>query len=80
MPAKNDLNFELLEKLQKSFKEEENGDIRKRILILLLLMANRLFKSIEELEYLLHHLLDEGELVINWGRKIKNKCNVIITV
>lgn len=43
-------------------------------------VANRLFKSIEELEYLLHHLLNEGELVIKWGRKIKNKGDALITV
>jgi hypothetical protein len=43
-------------------------------------IANRLFKSIEELEYLLHPLLNEGELIIKWGRKIKNKGNACITV
>jgi hypothetical protein len=43
-------------------------------------VANRLFKSIKELEYLLHYLLNEGELVIKWGRKIKNKGDALITV
>jgi hypothetical protein len=43
-------------------------------------IANRLFQSIEELEYLLHQLLNEGELVIKWERKIKNKGNALITV
>lgn len=43
-------------------------------------VANRLFKSIEELEYLLHQLLNEGELVIKWGRKLKNKGDAIIPV
>jgi len=43
-------------------------------------IANRLFKSIEELEFLLHQLLNEGELIIKWGRKLKNKGNAIITV
>ena len=43
-------------------------------------IANRLFKSIEELECLLHQLLNEGELIIKWGRKLKNKENAIITV
>ena len=43
-------------------------------------VANRLFKSIEELEYLLHQLLNEGGLVIKWGRKIKNKGYALITV
>jgi len=43
-------------------------------------IANRLFKSIEELEVLLHKLLNEGELVIKWGRKIKNKGNAVITI
>ncbi len=36
-------------------------------------IANRLFKSIEELEALLNRLLNEGELIIKWERKIKNK-------
>jgi transposase len=43
-------------------------------------IANRLFKSIEELELLLHQLLNEGKLIIKWERKLKNKGNVIITV
>jgi transposase len=43
-------------------------------------IANRLFKSIEELEAWLHQLLNEGELVIKWGRKLKNKGNAVITV
>lgn len=42
-------------------------------------IANRLFKSIEELEFLLHKLLNEGELVIKWERKLKSKGNAIIT-
>jgi DNA-directed RNA polymerase specialized sigma subunit len=37
MLAKNHLSTEQVEKLQKALKEEENGDIRERILILLLL-------------------------------------------
>ena len=43
-------------------------------------IANRLFKSVEELESLLHQLLNEGELVIKWGRNLKNKGNAVITV
>ena len=43
-------------------------------------VANRLFTSIEELEYLLHQLLNEGELVIQWERKLKNKGDALITV
>lgn len=43
-------------------------------------IANRLFESIEELEFLLNYLLNEGELVIKWDRKIKNKGNAVITV
>ena len=37
MPAKNHLNSEQVKKLQQSLKQEENGEIRERILILLLL-------------------------------------------
>ena len=40
-------------------------------------IANRLFKSIEELEALLHQLLNEGGLIIKWGRKLKNKGNAV---
>ncbi len=43
-------------------------------------IAGRLFKSIEELELLLDQLLNEGGLIIKWGRKLKNKGNAIITV
>jgi len=37
MPAKNHLSEEQVEQLQKALKQEENGDIRERVLILLLL-------------------------------------------
>lgn len=43
-------------------------------------VANRLFTSTEELEYLLHKLLNEGQLIIKWERKVKNKGNASITV
>jgi transposase len=36
-------------------------------------IANRLFKLIEELEYLLHRLLNEGQLIIKWGCKIEKQ-------
>ena len=38
-------------------------------------IAHRLFQSVDELESLLKRLLNEGELVIRWQRKIKNKGN-----
>lgn len=40
-------------------------------------IANRLFESIEDLEALVHKLLNEGQLVINWDRRIKNKGNIV---
>jgi transposase len=43
-------------------------------------VANRLFTSIEDLELLLHRLLNEGELIIQWHRKLKNKGNSIKVV
>lgn len=43
-------------------------------------IANRLFESIEDLESLVNRLLNEGELIINWGRDIKNKGNAINVV
>ena len=42
-------------------------------------IANRLFKSIEELEYLLQILLNEGQLIIKLGQ-IKNNGNACSTV
>jgi transposase len=38
-------------------------------------IAHRLFKSVEELKNLLERLLNQGELVIKWHRKLKNKGN-----
>ncbi len=40
-------------------------------------IANRFFDSLQELEILLHKLLNEGELVIKWHRNIKNKGNLV---
>ncbi len=40
-------------------------------------LAHRLFKSVEDLESILHQLLNEGGLIINWGRKLKNKGNAV---
>ena len=41
-------------------------------------IAHRLFQSVNELKLLLKRLLNEGELVIKWQRKIKNKGNNFI--
>lgn len=48
MPANNHLNPEQIEKLQKALKEEENGYIRERILILLLLNDGKTQSKIAE--------------------------------
>ena len=48
MPAKNYLNSEQLEKLKKALKEENNGNIRERILILLLLNDGKTQAKIAE--------------------------------
>jgi len=40
-------------------------------------IAHRLFQSVAELKSLLDRLLNDGELIIKWGRKIKNKGNAI---
>jgi transposase len=42
-------------------------------------IAHRLFKSLEELSELLHRLLNKGEMVIKWDRKVKNKGNAILS-
>jgi transposase len=41
-------------------------------------IAHKLFKSVTELKELLERLLNQGELIIEWGRKIKNKGNAAI--
>ena len=41
-------------------------------------IAHRLFKSVEQLKELLNSLLNNGELVINWNRKLQNKGNRVI--
>jgi len=43
-------------------------------------LAHRLFKAVEELEMVLHNLLNEGGLVIKWNRKLKNKGNSVSAV
>jgi len=40
-------------------------------------IENRLFQSIEDLEVLVHNLLNEGQLIIKWDRNIKNKGNTV---
>ena len=46
MPEKNHLNAEQVKKLQQTLKQEENGEIRERILILLLLNDGKTQKEI----------------------------------
>ncbi|MBD0263343.1 MAG: IS630 family transposase [Tolypothrix sp. Co-bin9] len=41
-------------------------------------IANRLFKSVLQLETLLNRLLNQGDLIIKWHRKIKNRGNAVI--
>ncbi len=48
MPAQNHLKSEQIEKLQKALKDEENGNIRERILILLLLNDGKTQAKIAE--------------------------------
>ncbi len=38
-------------------------------------IAHRLFQSVDQLRNLLEKLLNQGELIIKWQRKIKNKGN-----
>ena len=40
-------------------------------------IAHRLFQSVCELKSTLNKLLNDGELIIKWGRKIKNKGNAV---
>ena len=41
-------------------------------------IAHRLFQSVNQLKELLKRLLNDGELVINWNRRIRNKGNIVI--
>ena len=41
-------------------------------------IAHRLFESVQQLKDLLERLLNQGELIIKWKRKIKNKGNAVI--
>ncbi len=41
-------------------------------------IAHRLFQSVEQLKKLLISLLNDGKLVINWNRKVRNKGNKIV--
>ena len=43
-------------------------------------ISNKLFESIEKLELLLHKLLNEGGLTIQWNRNVKNKGNSVNAV
>ncbi len=43
-------------------------------------IAHRLFKSVDELRCLLENLLNPGELVIKWQRKLKNKGNSCVAI
>jgi hypothetical protein len=40
-------------------------------------IAHRLFESVNQLEELLNKLLNEGQLIIYWSKRIKNKGNAI---
>ena len=42
-------------------------------------IAHRLLQSVTQLKELLHRLLNDGELVINWKRKLRNKGNKVLT-
>ena len=41
-------------------------------------IAHRLFQSVEQLKELLHRLLNDGDLLINWNRSLRNKGNSVI--
>jgi transposase len=41
-------------------------------------LAHRLFQSVDQLKNLLDRLLNQGELIIKWSRKVKNKGNAVM--
>lgn len=40
-------------------------------------IAHRLFQSVCELKFTLNKLLNNGELIIKWGKKVKNKGDAV---
>lgn len=42
------------------------------------LIAHRLFHSVEQLTELLYKLLNDGGLLINWNRNLRNKGNSVV--
>lgn len=42
------------------------------------LIAHRLFHSVEQLTELLYRLLNDGGLLINWNRSLRNKGNSVV--
>ncbi len=42
------------------------------------LIAHRLFHSVEQLTELLYRLLNDGRLLINWNRSLRNKGNSVV--
>ena len=41
-------------------------------------IAHRLFQSVNQIEELLNSLLNDGDLVINWNRRVRNKGNRVV--
>ena len=41
-------------------------------------IAHRLFQSVKQLQELLKNLLNDGDLVINWDRQIRNKGSTVV--
>lgn len=41
-------------------------------------IAHRLFQSVKQLKEILERLLNDGDLVINWNRKVRNKGNRVV--
>jgi len=84
MGFKNYLTPEAKQELQKPLKFHDHPDLREWILIFLLRKDGRTQQEIadligrsftwidEDLEALVYNLLNEGQLVISWDRKIRS--------
>jgi hypothetical protein len=64
--------------LQLHLDRLELDEFCKRNHLLIRMYNHRIFQSVEQLKNLLDRLLNQGELMIKWYRKVKNKGDAVI--
>ncbi|MEH2159777.1 MAG: helix-turn-helix domain-containing protein [Nostoc sp.] len=86
MPARGFLTPGQQENLQQAVRESADKHLQERALMLLLMNDGKTYQEIStflgcayrSVAYWCVHRDNDGELVIKWGRKIKNKGNAVI--